>query len=228
MKRSDEQIKKDIVDELYWDTRIDASKVNVTVDGGSVFLSGEVPALGDIKAARVAAWEIAGVTDVTDNLTVSYTSPLPRPSDEDIRERAINLLTWDPVIDETTIVVTVVTGIVTLEGTVNAHWKRSFVENKMSGLNGVLTVENKLAVVPTEKIGDELIAQDVVDALERDASVNAPDVEVEMKDGVVTLSGRVPTWSASWAAEQDASRTAGVIDVRNHLQLLGAPEMQTA
>lgn len=222
MKRSDEQIKKDVVDELYWDTRIDASKVNVTVENGSVHLSGEVPTFGDIATARAAAWGIPGVGGVSDDLTVFSTSPLPVPSDEDIRERVINILTWDPTIDETNIAVSVLAGVVTLEGTVNAHWKRSFVENKMSGLHGVLAVENKLAVTPTEKIGDELIADDVVAALDRDANVNAPDVEVEVKDGVVTLSGSVPSWSASWAAEQDASRTAGVVDVKNELQLTGA------
>jgi len=43
MARSDEVIKKDVVDELYWDNRIDASKVTATVNDGAVTLAGAGP-----------------------------------------------------------------------------------------------------------------------------------------------------------------------------------------
>jgi osmotically-inducible protein OsmY len=38
-RRTDEQIKKDIVDHLAWDSSVDASKVKVEVDRGNVVLS---------------------------------------------------------------------------------------------------------------------------------------------------------------------------------------------
>lgn len=217
MIRNDEQIKIDVVDELYWDTRIDASKVTVTVDGGVVTLSGEVPTYADRSWARAAARGIADVVDVIDDMVVSYVSPPALPSDSEISTRAINMLTWDHAIDESDITVSVIGGVVTLEGTVDAHWKRSFVETKIEGIRGILSIENKLAVVPKKKISDELIAKDVVDALDRDIRVDAQDVAVEVDDGIVTLSGNVPRWAARWAAGRDASRTAGVIDVVNEL-----------
>ncbi|MFP4062601.1 MAG: BON domain-containing protein [Halochromatium sp.] len=217
--RNDEDIKTDIVDELYWDTRIDASKVAVTVDDGVVTLSGEVPTYWDRSTARMAAWAIADVIDVFDDMTVSYVAPPPLPSDSEIRTRAIDMLTWDPAIDESDITVSVIGGVITLEGTVNAHWKRSFVENKMGGIRGVISVENKLAVVPTKTIRDELIAENVVAALDRDIQVDARDVEVEVDDGIVKLSGNVPRWAARLAAGDDASRTGGVINVVNELKV---------
>ncbi len=213
--RMDEEIKKDIVDELYWDTRIDASKVTVTVEGGVVTLDGEVPTYGDVVGARAAAYGIDGVIDVIDTLTVRYATTPQLPSDTVIRERILNLLAWETVVNDENITVTVRNGVVSLEGTVNAHWKRLFVENKLAGVNGVLAIENKLAIVPLERISDELIAEDVVNALERDVRVNAEDVEVEVVDGIVTLTGSVPRWNARQAAELDASLTAGVIDVIN-------------
>jgi osmotically-inducible protein OsmY len=52
MEHTDENIKKDVVDDLYWDNRIDASEINVTVDNGLVTLSGQVATYGERSVAR--------------------------------------------------------------------------------------------------------------------------------------------------------------------------------
>ena len=219
MQRTDKHITMDLVDELYWDTRLNASKVNVSVHHGVVTLTGQVPTYADSLAAEAAAWRIGGVIDVINETIISYVLPPPLPVDEQIRTQTENLLAWDPVIDEMDIAVTVLHGGVTLEGTVNAHWKRSYIEQKIAGLRGVLAVDNKLAVVPTETISDAVIATDIVAAFDRDLRVRAQDVEVEVDNGIVTLSGSVPDWEARRAAEANASFTAGVMDVRNRLKL---------
>ena len=43
MTPTDEDIKKDVVDELDWDSRIDASDIFVEVENGEVLLSGTAP-----------------------------------------------------------------------------------------------------------------------------------------------------------------------------------------
>jgi hyperosmotically inducible protein len=43
MARTEEQIKRDVVDQLYWDNRVDASDVTVEVSNGTVTLRGTVP-----------------------------------------------------------------------------------------------------------------------------------------------------------------------------------------
>lgn len=43
MIRADEEIKRDLVDELYWDYRVDASNVKAEVSDGKVRLTGTVP-----------------------------------------------------------------------------------------------------------------------------------------------------------------------------------------
>jgi len=219
MKRLDENIKKDIVDELYWDNRIDASQVNVTVNDGIVTLSGSVPTYSDLAIAKIAASRINGVFDVIDKLTVEYTSPPTLPSDMEIKSRAEDILTWDPVIDDSAITITVSAGLVTIEGTVDALWKKSTIENKLAGIHGILKIENKLAVVPTQRISDENIAKDVVSALDRDILVDAENVTVKVDDSVVKLSGNVPSWASKHAAEVDASLTSGVMDVKNELDV---------
>lgn len=219
MERTDKHITMDIIDELYWDPRLDASKVNVSVHNGVVTLTGEVPTYADGMTARAAARRIGGVTDVINDLKVRYVVPPAVPSDTEIKTQAKNMLAWDSAIDERNISVTVIDGVVTLQGNVNAHWKRFLVEQKMAGLRGILEVENKLTVVLTEKVSDEIIAGDVVAAFDRDLRVSFQDIEVEVDNGVVTLSGSVPDLETRQAAEADASFTAGVIDVINLLEL---------
>ncbi len=219
MKRSDEQIKKDIVDELYWDDRLDASKITVSVDNGFVKLSGEVPSYNNLVAARSAAWRMPGVIDVVDDLKIKYVTPPVLPTDDEIQRRADQIIIWDPDLEDCNITVTVVDGIATLEGTVDAFWKKTYVENRLVGLRGVIFVENKLAVTPTRDVVDEAIAEDVVAAMERDVLVDPEDVTVEVIDGIVTLTGTVPTWSSRRAAEDDAIYTAGVAGVDNRLRV---------
>lgn len=218
--RTDEEIKKDIVDELYWDSRIDASDVTVTVDNGVVTLSGTVPLYGDRAACRWGAQRIRGVIDVIDDaLVVKYPTPPALPDDTEIQQRAYNLLAWEPTIDEASLTVSVVGGNVVLEGTVDAYWKRSSAENRIARIRGIYSVDNRLAVVPSHRVDDELIAKDVVGALERDFQVDPDDVTVAVNDGIVTLSGTVPSWVARRAAESDAVLTSGVIGVRNELAM---------
>ncbi|MFW6153885.1 MAG: BON domain-containing protein [Planctomycetota bacterium] len=44
--KTDEEVKTEVVEELRWDSGVDASKVQVEVDDGVVKLSGHVPSWG--------------------------------------------------------------------------------------------------------------------------------------------------------------------------------------
>lgn len=220
MTRTDEDLKRDIVDQLYWDSRIDASKVKVTVDNGRVTLTGEVPAYGDRSVAISAARSIVGIREVEEHLTVRFASPAPTPGDAEMQSGIESILSWDPAIDESAISVSVSGGVVALEGSVDAHWKKAYVESKLAGIRGAMHLENRLAVVPTETVDDERIAAEIMAALKRDSLLHSEEVTVEVDHGVVTLEGKVPVWPAIDSAAQHASRTRGVVDVHNHLQVI--------
>jgi osmotically-inducible protein OsmY len=59
--RTDQNIAKDLVDSLSWDSRVDASNASVTVDRGIVTLTGTVPFYSSRVAAAEDAWLIRGV-----------------------------------------------------------------------------------------------------------------------------------------------------------------------
>jgi hypothetical protein len=85
MKSIDEEVKRDIVDQLYWDTRGDAANVAVEVEEGAVTLSGTVRSYAALQAAIADAWTTPGVASVENNIKTGYQVPIP--DDQEIRER---------------------------------------------------------------------------------------------------------------------------------------------
>ena len=63
------------------------------------------------------------------------------------------------------------------------------------------------------------IKRDVEDELRWDPDVDAADIAVAVKNGVVTLSGFVRSYNDKWEAERDAKRVAGVLGVANDLEV---------
>jgi osmotically-inducible protein OsmY len=68
-------------------------------------------------------------------------------------------------------------------------------------------------------MSDLTIKQDVEAELRWEPSVNAAAIGVAVKDGIVTLTGRVATLAEKYAAARAAARVAGVRAVANELEV---------
>jgi osmotically-inducible protein OsmY len=66
---------------------------------------------------------------------------------------------------------------------------------------------------------DEDIQRDVLAELKWDARVQPNEIGVAVKDGVVTLTGWVESYSKKWAAEEAAHRVRGVKAVANDIEV---------
>ena len=66
---------------------------------------------------------------------------------------------------------------------------------------------------------DSDIKRDVENELRADPLVDATDIAVAVKDGVVTLSGFVRTYAEKLGAEAAAKRVAGVVGLANDLEV---------
>jgi osmotically-inducible protein OsmY len=66
---------------------------------------------------------------------------------------------------------------------------------------------------------DLSLKEDVEDELQWEPSINAAEIGVAVKDGIVTLTGRVPSLTQKYAAARAAARVAGVKAVANELEV---------
>jgi osmotically-inducible protein OsmY len=163
------------------------------------------------------AMDVDGVSYLANELKVQYNPAAVLPDDEQIKENIEKMFSWDPEIEPENIAVTVSAGKVTLEGSVNAIWKKLKSQDIASNVTGVLQVINKLAVVPTDTYIDQSISEAIMAALERNTHVTARDVTIKVENQIVTLSGKVPGWKAYHAAHDTALYTRGVVQVLNNL-----------
>jgi len=71
----------------------------------------------------------------------------------------------------------------------------------------------------TAETTDEQIQKDVLAELKWDARVMPNEIGVSVKDGIVTLTGWVDSYTKKWAAEEAAHRVRGVKAVANDIEV---------
>ncbi|CAN0590528.1 unnamed protein product, partial [Ectocarpus sp. 12 AP-2014] len=62
--------KAGIISEFEKHARLDADKIEIIVDGSKVILKGKARSFSEIDDAEDAAWSIAGVDQVENNITI--------------------------------------------------------------------------------------------------------------------------------------------------------------
>ena len=71
----------------------------------------------------------------------------------------------------------------------------------------------------TATMSDIDLQRDVLDELKWEPSVNAAHIGVAVKDGVVTLTGHVPSYAEKYAAERAAKRVHAVRAIANEIEV---------
>ena len=112
-------------------------------------------------------------------------------------------------------------GIVTLRGTVERFSQRRESQRDARGVEGVYEVIDHLKVnLPgTDRRDDDEIRGAALQILIWDAEVPSDSVDVEVRDGWVTLEGDVGFQFQSDAAYDDVSRLYGVAGVTNEIKV---------
>lgn len=221
-----EELKRSVVEELYWDSRVDASEVTVEVADGTVKLGGAVTSLGGRRAAEDDVWGMPGVRTVENNIIIKRPPTAAELGDEALAARVAELLLFDPDIDATRVRVDARDGIVRLAGSVEGYWRKKHAAERASQIDGVTGVVNELAVVPGAAIADGQVADDIMYALRRRAAaradVSADDIRLTVANGVVTVAGHVESSSGYRLVQDTIERTAGVTDVVNSVVIVAA------
>ena len=218
MVQESETIKNEIVDQLIWDDTINANDIHVDIIDDTVKLTGKVRSYAAKVAAERDAYYVTGVTNVENHIQI--TSDVQDFTDEEIADNISNLLLWNGNITSNDISVHVNHGIVVLEGTVDSYWEKRLTEELTRSATGVVDVLNNMDVKLRQPYVDEDIRDDIIRALRRHPVIDENQVGVEVKDGVVTLSGVVANYQIKHQVHKTAQFTAGVKDVVDNIVIM--------
>jgi osmotically-inducible protein OsmY len=189
VKKTDADLKADVLAELKYEPSIKVTDIGVLVKDGTVTLNGIV-----IKLPNSSLH-----------------------TDGDIATAAANHIDWFTSIPRGTIKVTVSDAWITLEGEVEWQYLKSSAENFLYNLLGVKGVSNLIAVKSRLKATD--ITSDIRDAFKRNALLDANKIRVETTGNKVTLHGKVRNYAELDEAARVAWGAPGVHSVDNQLKV---------
>ena len=163
-----------------------AHAVDVQVNDQTVTLTGQIENYAAKRRLGEIAAGLRGVKDVQNKLEVALSGPR---DDRMIESRVEAGLSAEisTALDE--IEVTARNGWVMLSGTVDSFHERRMAEEIAADTAGVLGVSNALALRVPEEREDTEIEADVESALAWDTRVDSSEIEAEVSEGAVYLTG---------------------------------------
>lgn len=230
---------------------ISAGDVNVDTVGRQVTLHGSVHTAAEKDVAERAAKSVAGTVSVRNLLQVvpAKSEVAVEAKDDEISAQVTAALAGEPSLQDSNIAVQSVNkGVVLLKGTTTSlsdhltavqlayevkgvRRVASEVESGDSLVDDAIWKEDNVPVGGTSVRGvrsatnDLYLSSMVKMNLLANAATPAMDINVDTRNGVVTMFGIVPTAASKAAAENEAKSVAGVTRVRNQLEIVAAANL---
>lgn len=212
------ELEKMIRDRLTWDNTIDESQIEVSVNDGIATLKGCVSTFPEKVLAEIETQLVPEIKSVVNDIEVKFIGSNKIPSDQDLRGAMFCLLDANSEIASNDVQVSVNKGNVILEGTVDSYWKSENIRKIASQIKGVLSIMNKISIIPKENISDEDITKSLIKSMQNSVRIEAHKVKMKVEGGIVTLSGTLSSMSEYDAVKEIVKLTKGVIDIKDYLK----------
>ena len=177
---SNNELERQVSDELLWDPKIDNSAIAVSANDGVVSLRGTVGSFRQKREAQKDAKSVSGVKGLTNELEVRILTK-DRRADADVRGDVLQALVLNSIVPPT-IDAKADDGKVTLTGTANWMFQRDEAESVASNIRGVISVDNEVDLVPPGPSAPD-VQHSIKKAMERNAKLDAESVSVESSNG---------------------------------------------
>ncbi len=212
------ELEKMIRDRLTWDNSIDESQIEISVNDEIATLKGCVSTYLEKVLAEIETQLVPGIKSVVNDIEVKFMGSNEIPSDQDVREAMFCLLDANSEIASNDVQVSVNKGNVILEGTVDSYWKSEKIRKMASQIKGVISILNKISIIPKKNISDEDITKNLIKSMQNSVRIEAHKVDVKVEGGIVTLSGTLSSMSEYDAVKEIVKLTKGVIDIKDNLK----------
>jgi len=207
---TDVRLRDAVIRQLDWDPDVDDSAIGVSAKAGVVTLTGFIGTYAGKLAAERAVRHHRGVRVVANDLVVRL--KVDR-TDTDIADDIARALRLRPIPED--VQATVRNGHVTLTGRVEWFLQKAGPEEAVRHVTGVRGVVNRITVSPATV--DRDVRRRIMQALHRNADLDARQISVAVSGDIVTLSGTVKSWSERDAADRAAGSALGIVHVENQL-----------
>ncbi|TDW86509.1 MULTISPECIES: BON domain-containing protein [Kribbella] len=214
---TDGQLQRDVNDAIFYDPKVDSVAIVSAVEGGVVTLRGTVGSLREKLEAQNDVQHVAGVTGVHNDLVVTPLEAASR-DDADLRGAVLQALVLNAGVPST-IDAKVADSWVTLTGTASWQHQRDEAVSVVSKMESVKGVTNDVELVITEPIAPD-VKQSIVDALQRNARVDAKGITVEIDGTTVVLGGTATSLAERLEAASAAWASPGVTEVINNIAIV--------
>ncbi len=214
---TNEELQKDVQNAIKWEPLLQAAEIGVSAKDGVITLTGNVDSFTKKIEAENAAKNVMGVKIVVEKIEVKFDSSLAKKDDNDIANEILNAYKWNWEVPNDKVKVKVEDGWVTLEGELNWNYQKIAAKNAVSKLMGVTGVFDNITIKSERH--DTVEKNNIVSAMNRNWSLRDKDIDVEVSDHKVTLTGAVGSWYQKDEAARIAWSAPGVWTVDNELEI---------
>jgi osmotically-inducible protein OsmY len=214
LHQTDQQIQANVTEELQYDPSCEAAHINVTANGGTVRLAGEVASLREKLAAKRSAMRVRGVNAISDEMTVRSPGAIGA-TDGDITKAARHILDWTVDVPAEAVKVDVRDHKMTLSGSVAWDYQRDAALRAMTSLRGVTSVKSEIVLDQPTSATPAKTA--IAAAMQRNAQLEPQAINFEVNGHELVLRGNVRCFADYHQAEHTAWNAAGVTSVQNRL-----------